>query len=408
MSIKILLFYLLLLLLLILRFSLFYSNAKIYKEGESVNFQTKILTDPKNYLNYQTVYVNIDPANKVLIKTNPSPTLYYGDNIKVSGNLKVILLKNKTKIYALNYPKIELKNEKSSSILAVIFSVRQRIINIFQNSLDQKSAGLMLGIVFGIKTNLPQDFSDQIKIAGVTHVIAASGMNVTMVCAFLFYLFSVFLKRQWAIAFAISGILIYSIISGFQASIIRAAIMGIIAFSAQALGRQQHGTNSLIITGFIMLFAFPQFLFDSGFQLSFASTLGLLYLPQLFKKFENSLTSDLITTLSAQISTLPILLTSFGNYSIFSVLVNALILWTVPILMILGGIAAIAGLIFEPLGRAFLLLTVPLLIFFEKVVSFFAQFGSTLNFTSIPWEFGVSYYLFLLSIFIWRSKQRKF
>lgn len=384
--------------ILVLRLFFFYSNVHKYQDLEKISFTTQILSSPKQYFNYQTIYVSIDDLEKVLIKTDLSKEFNYGDYVNFTGTLKVLVLKDKSTIFTMNNPKIEAESRENLSFLSNIYNLRQRIINNFKSNLDSKSAGLMLGIVFGIKDNLPKEFVNQIQITGVMHVIAASGMNVTMVSGFLFYLFAFLFKRQVAVILSILGILFYTALAGFEASIIRAAIMGIIVFSAQIIGRQQYSFIALLITAFVMLFAFPKYLFDVGFQLSFMATIGLLYIPQLFKRFQNDFTEVIIVTICAQIATLPILLINFGNYSIFSVLANALVLWTVPILMILGSISTLFSFIFAPLASLFLYLCLPFLLFFEKTVEFFARFGSTFNLASIPWQFGVAYYLFLLSI----------
>lgn len=398
-------FYIFLASILILRLFFFYSNTHKYQNLEKISFTTQILSSPKQYFNYQTIYVSIDDLEKVLIKTDLSREFNYGDYVKFSGTLKTLVLKNNSVIFTMNNPKIEPKSRENLSFLTNIYSLRQRIISNFKSNLDVKSSGLMLGIVFGIKDNLPKDFVNQIQITGVMHVIAASGMNVTMVSGFLFYLFALLFKRQVAVILSIIGILFYTALAGFEPSIVRAAIMGIIVFSAQIIGRQQYSFIALLITGFIMLFAFPKYLLDIGFQLSFVATLGLLYIPSLFKRFQNDFTEIIIVTVSAQLATLPILLINFGNYSIFSVLANTFVLWTVPILMILGSISTLFSFISTQAASFFLYLCLPFLLFFEKTVEFFAGFGSTFTLNSVPWQFGVAYYLLLLSLFVSRQKR---
>ncbi|HUD09572.1 MAG TPA: ComEC/Rec2 family competence protein, partial [Patescibacteria group bacterium] len=230
------------------------------------------------------------------------------------------------------------------------------------------------------------------------HVIAASGMNVTMVSGFFFYLFSLLLRRQLAVFLSVAGIIFYDFLTGFQASIVRASIMAALAFSAQILGKQRDGLYILFLTGLVMLLWQPNYLTDVGFQLSFASTAGILVIPRLLKRFENGITADLITTFSAQIATLPILVSGFGVYSIWSVVVNALVLWTVPILMILGGFAAILTFIFEPLTQLLLYLCLPFLLFFEAVANFFARLSGSVSLQNVPWQLVVGYYLILGAI----------
>ncbi len=398
-------FYVFLILILSVRLIFFYSNQKTYTKGERVSFITQVNSNPKEYSSYQTLYLKLDPISKVLIKTDTDKKFYYGDYIKVTGNLDILVLNDDTRIFTLNYPQIETNFRENNPALALVYNIRQKIVDNFRSNLDPVSSGLMLGIVFGIKENLPKDFLKNIQVTGVMHVIAASGMNVTMVSAFLFYLFASFLKRQLAISFSILGIVFYTAIAGFEPSIVRAAVMGIIVFSAQILGRQQYSLHTLLVTAFLMLFISPQLFTNTGFQLSFAATFGLLYIPDIFKKFQNSFTESFITTISAQIATLPILMGNFGNYSLFSILVNGLVLWTIPLLMVLGAVAAFFSFVFPPLASFFLYLCLPFLYFFEVIVEFFAGFGETVAVQAFPIAFVLSYYLFLLSFLTFKYKK---
>ena len=405
---SLIIFYVFLVLILSFRLYTFYSNQKTYAKGQEVSFETQILSFPKNHVYYQTVYVSLDKTTKVLIRTDLERQLNYGDYIKVSGSLDILLLNDRTTIFTLNNPKIEADLRENNPFLSATYFIRQKIIDNFNKNLDPVSSSLLLGIVFGIKGNMPKDFLEKIQISGVMHVIAASGMNVTMVSGFLFYLLGSLVKRQIAITLSIFGVIFYTALAGFEPSIIRAALMGIIVFSAQILGRQQYSLHTLLITAFLMLFLWPQFLFDNGFSLSFTATAGILYIPLLLKKFKNQFTEVFITTTSAQIATLPILVTNFGNFSLLSILVNGLVLWTVPILMILGSIAAFFVFIFSPISKLFLYLCLPFLYFFEKTVYFFGSFGPTFNFENIPWQFSISYYFFLISLVFFLNKSSTF
>ncbi|HYM65594.1 MAG TPA: ComEC/Rec2 family competence protein [Candidatus Sulfotelmatobacter sp.] len=393
-----------LIVLLTVRLFSFYLSRPIHKDGEAVSIQTTLLDEPKNAYNYQTFWIQDKSGQRILVKTKSSIIYSYGDNLKVSGNLKIRVL-NKNSLVTLNNPQIVLEKPSGASFLAVSGFIRQRIIGFFQNSLNSNDSSLMLGIVFGIKQDFSRNFLNNLKTVGVMHVIAASGMNVTLVGGFIFYAFSQVLKRQKAIVVSVLFILFYAFLAGFQASIIRASIMYIASISAEILGKQKYSQYALFLTGFLMLFSSPAFLLDIGFQLSFASTLGILVIPKFLNFGKNPFSQDLSTTVSAQIATFPIILSSFSIYSFWSVLVNVFVLWTVPILMIMGGLATIISFIYEPVAKIILYLCIPLLYYFEKIVSIFAGFGGSISFQDFPWQFFVSYYLFLLTLLIFFSQK---
>ena len=134
----------------------------------------------------------------------------------------------------------------------------------------------------------------------------------------------------------------------------------------------------------------------------------MFFLNQKLKRIlkKSIIGEDLATTLSAQIFTLPILLVNFGNYSLVSVLVNTIVLWVVPIIMIIGGLAAALALIIEPLGTIILYLSIPFLLYFEKMVEIFSKFGSQFEINSLPVLVICGYYFILISITLF-LKQKK-
>ncbi|MFH1536218.1 MAG: ComEC/Rec2 family competence protein [Patescibacteria group bacterium] len=394
-----------LLLILALRFFFLYHNRSKLYNGQEVSFEETLLGEPQISGQFQKFSANYANGERISITIPRYPEFGYAQTLKITGTIKSQLLKNGNVIITMFLPKIEaVQNYENLTtfpikfILAVTSFVRQNMISLFEKTLPPTSASLLLGIVFGIKGEMPTDFLDNLRMSGVMHVIAASGMNVTMTGGFLFAVFSVLLKRRMALLVSIFGLIFYAVLSGLQPSILRATIMGILVFSAQILGRQTLASYALILAGYIMLFISPLLLFDIGFQLSFLSTLGILYLKPFFGK--SVFIDDVSTTFSAQIMTLPVLLSNFGSYSLLSVLVNALVLWTVPFLMILGALGAIFGMVAGFAGQLFLYLSFPLLLYFEKVVDFFAKLGGLISIATLPWQIIFGYYVIIFSAVI--------
>lgn len=415
-----------LLLLLSLRFFFLYHNRSKLYNGQEISFETTLLAEPQILGKYQRFSADYPNGERISILIPRYPELHYAQTLKISGpvkfyrseqlngvsTLKTQLLKDEKTVITMSFPKIEVvkDNEKKQlfpiePVLAVTSSIRQNIITFFAKTLPPTPSSLLLGIVFGIREGMPEEFMDSLRISGVMHVIAASGMNVTMVGGFLITVFSAVFRRRMALVASIFGLLFYSVLSGLQPSILRATIMGILAFSAQILGRQSLPFYSLLLAAYSMLFISPNTLFDIGFQLSFLSTFGILYLKPLFGK--SFIVDDISTTFSAQIMTLPILLSNFGSYSLLSVLVNALVLWTVPFLMILGALGAIFGMLAGLVGQLFLYLSFPLLLYFEKVVDFFAKLGGLINIASLPWQIVFGYYTIIFAAVIFFRKRLK-
>lgn len=420
-----------LLFVLLLRFYFFNLNKPLYLDGQHVKFHTTLTSDPQIVGNQQRIYANLATGERILVITSLIPEFHYADTVIVDGSIRILpraggfqprapkkrsyRASSRNNILLMYFPKIEVGKEKSR--LAIISSLRQKLISIFSKSLHSSSSSLLLGIVFGIKEQMPKDFKDNLRASGVLHVIAASGMNVTLIGGFLSSLFTYFLRRQLAVLLSIIGILFYAMLAGLEPSIVRASIMGILVFSSQILGRQNMASNGLFIAGFLMLFVSPSLLSDVGFQLSFMATLGLLYIKPLLEQnlkfkaiIEKSFVgSGITTTIAAQLATMPILLVNFGSYSIWSVLVNGLVLWTIPSLMVIGAAGGLVGLVFMPFGKFIIYLSYPFLLYFEKIVNIFGQIGGILVIRELPWSIIVGYYSILASsvLFFGRKALKK-
>lgn len=379
-----------LILLLTARIYFFLQTKPHYKQNQEISLKTTLFSEPQIKEKVQRFYVD-----DILIITPRFPEYHYGQTIELSGILQERVLDNKKQVLTLYFPNI--KKYPASNGLALIALVRQKITTVFKNTLSNTEASLILGIIFGFKENLPKELVDSLRTSGTLHVVAASGMNVSMVGSFLSSVFGVLFRRQIALIFSIFGILFYALLSGFEPSIIRASIMGIISFSALILGRQNLAILSLALVGYLMILFSPGMVLNVGFQLSFLATLGLIIIKPKFGKL-SLFGDDLTTTLSAQLATFPILLSAFGNYSPFSIFANALVLWTIPPIMVLGGLASVFSFFLEPLAKLLLLFCLPLVLFFEQIILFFNSFGTGVVIEKLPLTILIGYYLLLTSI----------
>ncbi len=392
-----------LLVVLISRFFFVLHSAKTYHDGEVVTIKTLLLSDIDNYNKNSSLIINLPdsfPPQRVNLVFPAGNNIHYGQHLIITGTIKFKMLDNGNTVISMYFPKFTIVPTMTDVLFSPLYLLRKNIIKGYQLKLSDIDSSLLLGIVFGIKENMPKAFSQQLRATGVTHVIAASGMNVTMVAGFLIAMFSKFFKRKPAIIFSLFGLFLYALFSGLQPSILRATIMGMCLFSSQLFGKQYKGWYILFLTGWIMLLFSPLLLFDIGFQLSFLSTLGIIFIQPLFKD-NNLLTEDLATTISAQIATVPIMVVNFGQYSMLSILVNGLVLWTIPPLMLLGSLAAFVGLFLPFLEKIILFGAMPFLWFFETIISFFASLPGLLVISTNSIFLIMGYYLVAVAIIIY-------
>lgn len=217
---------------------------------------------------------------------------------------------------------------------------------------------LAAGMLWGGSEGLSRQTKEAYRRVGLLHIVAASGYNVTLVTGWILSACLIWLSRRWALGMTMLGVVIYMAIAGWQPSIIRAGIMSILAMTGLILGRERDAKWLLILTGAVMLAWNPKLISDIGFQLSFAATWGILVFLNTSSsvsllgrekeegRVRSAFVADLKTTLAAQAMTTPLILHHFGNLSVISPLVNAVLLWTVPLIMQITA----AGLVWGPIN----------------------------------------------------------
>lgn len=291
------------------------------------------------------------------------PEVSYGDSVVVEGVVQEGMLEDA----------ILIEHKETSSAL---YKVRNKILSFYQESLPEPHASLISGVVLGSKSGMSDSFWESLKSSGTAHVVVASGMNVTLIGGFVLNTLVNAVDRKKAIIGVLLSVWIYALLAGFDAPIIRAAIMGSIAFSAQILGRLNNAIRALVLSAFVMLILNPLWIRDVGFQLSFMATLSLILFESKVERLiyfvPNIIRQDLSTSLAAQIGVAPLLLYYFKTFNILSPFINAVVLWTIPLMTILGMIAGVVGLFIPTLGKIVLFITYPLSSWFVMIVGLVA------------------------------------
>lgn len=329
----------------------FYTLDHSFKEGDRVRITDSIQEDPLLIEGRQRIV--IDGVKAYLPRF---PEFQYGDRVVIEG----VAAKGKVGWY-LKDPEIAYQNGQKG-IGQSFLGLRERILESFGKFLPEPHASLLKGIVLGTKSSLNSEFFEALRKTGTLHVVVASGSNIAIFAGGLLGFLSILLGRKRAIWPALALVWLYVFLVGWQPPIVRAGIMGSIAFLAQSLGKEFDAWRALLISAGGMLLIEPQWLFDLGFQLSFAATAGILSITPIINRFFRrirerdigiikGMKENFATSLGAQIAVTPILLFSFGQISLIGPLVNVLILWTVPFIMIGGMVIALLGLLFEPLGQ---------------------------------------------------------
>lgn len=302
-------------------------------------------------------------GGKVLVTTTPQAKNNYGESIRISGKLETpkegadFSYKNylaKDDIFStMNKPKIELlRQDQGNPVYAVLYSIRKKLEEQINLLFPEPYSSLMAGLLLGIKKTIPPDFLQDLQQTGLTHIIALSGFNITIIISFIAGFLLKGAGKKTRFGTAIGFVVLFTLMVGAAASILRAAIMGIIAIVAVSQGRQSDGLNLLLLALVIMITLHPiSMLLDIGFQLSFLATLGLILLTEpvghMLRHAPSRLgiRETLTTTIAAQIMVLPVILLNFEQVSIISPVSNLLILWILPLSMLFGTLAVVASLL---------------------------------------------------------------
>lgn len=281
-------------------------------------------------------------TGKILLyfkKDSAIPSLQYGSQIIITKPLQPI--KNNGNPGALNYTRvclfggithqcflsdkdyIILPQKNSNPFQKFIFSVRDASLIIIKKYVPgDKEQGLAEALLIGYRNDLDRDLVQAYSNTGVVHIIAISGLHIGLIYGLLLYIFSFFKRRKipaWIKAISIIFILwMFTLVAGAAPSILRATVMFTFLIIGDSLKQKANPYNSLASSAFLLLAFNPFFLWDVGFQLSYAALFGIIafhknmYTLFFFKnKLLNAFWNLNAVTLSAQLFTLPIVLYHF-------------------------------------------------------------------------------------------------
>ena len=396
----------------------FYSNSFYFTSQKIIPLEIKGLITKIINTEPHLLFVVHNSLGNFLVQAYPTLILKEGEEIVFLGKgkeptaLPTYFQKEKIVAY-YSYPQI-ISIGESNSFYGKLLKIKNNLVNQVKFFLPQKEATFLAGLLFGVKNNFSSDFNLAMKKSGTTHLVALSGYNISIVVVFFMMIFTFFLPRFLSVLGSVLGVIIFVLMTGAESSVVRAAIMGILILFANEKGHLFDVRNIIILSAFLMLIFNPYLLvFDVGFELSFLALVGIVYLkPLLFYQTqkEKAQTENFFNwkdaiqeTISAQVLVFPLLLNTFGYFSLVSILSNALILWLIPITMFLGFLSVGAGLIFKFLGMIFSWLVFPLL----KIETFIIEFFGSLNF-GLQWKanfwFFVLYYLILGILILWPRK----
>ncbi|MDO4773644.1 MAG: ComEC/Rec2 family competence protein [Candidatus Saccharibacteria bacterium] len=311
--------------------------------GQTVQLSGRVLEDPDVDKRGQTLLrlgdIQVQGRNlpgKVWVVTAKNQTIKRSDIVTIEGKMSEGFAAFAGRISRAKVVKVERPTPGDVAV-----GVRDWFSERVRRHLSEPAAALGMGFLTGLRRALPTDLNEALQIAGLTHVIVASGYNLTILVRLSRRLF-VKLSKYLATLSAGLMVLSFMALTGMSPSMSRAGLVAGLSLAVWYYGRQTHPLVLLPFAAAVTLLINPSYAWgDLGWQLSFAAFAGVMLLAPLLhayffgKKPPGTVRQIFGETLSAQIMTLPLLVLAFGTVSNVALIANMLILPFIPLAMLL-------------------------------------------------------------------------
>lgn len=375
--------------------------------GQKVAVQGEVLGDSVYGKNSQVDFVIgslqlLEPdkrslAGKIRLSGFGIRMAYKGDTVKAYGKLYPGLGSYQGRI---SYAKIQTLNSSHNWLN----DGARRFSAGMQNALPEPQASFALGLLVGQRNTLPDIISHQLIMVGLVHIVAVSGYNLTVLVRATQRLG--LRSKYQRLILSLGLILAFVLVTGFSASIVRAAAVSVLSLIAWFYGLRIRPAVLIAFAAALTAFFNPFYIWgDLGWYLSFLAFFGIMVIApavsaRLFRSPPKMLTSVVLETLSAEIMTLPLIMMSFSQLSLISLAANALVVPLVPFAMLLSAVAAGAGAVIPQFAGWLAWPARMLLTYMLDVVHLLASIPSIFIHRSISIGYMLSLYGLVLAVLI--------
>ena len=415
-------------------------HLQFYNDKGTVEIEGIVCNEPESrntasILRFSASEIQIDDAKrdisgKALIHVPRYYTYHYGDILKVTGKLETPpqfddfdykgYLARQGIYSVINYPEIEtLDTGRGFKPLAWIYSLRNRLSQSMSLALPEPQASLAQGILLGLRGNIPYSLNQAFSRTGTAHVLAISGINITIVIGMLLAAGIWIFGKRYSIYIwlALIAIWLYALVTGMHPPVVRGAVMGSMFLLAEYLGRQRSASTALAFAAAVMVGIEPQVLWDASFQLSFLAMAGLIFISPYLQAWGrkgvtaavgkegtaaslcNFVADSFAVTLAAILATWPVIAYYFDVVSFVGLPATFFALLALPGIIITSALVAGAGLLAPFLAQALGWIAWLFLSYFILVIQAFDALPfSSAKLSSIHiWQIWI-YYAFLAAI----------
>ncbi len=407
---------------------------------------------------YQEVYlkqVQILPEGKektmiswLVYKDKDFTPLYNGDLLTIQGKLSLcerarnpgnydeyLSYQAKNIYYKLQKGIIINRVITKNLIYIGIAKIKKRVTLVYDAVLTESDGAILKAMVLGDKSALDADIKTLYQKAGISHILAISGLHISMIGLLLFSLLKkAGIHHNLASVLCILLIYLYGILTGFSVSTNRAVVMMVLSLTAVLVSRTYDSMSAIALSGFLILCQQPFQLFQCGFQLSFLAVISAVWfypacheflaewmepltkqmeykekmeafsLSVVFWKLGRKIGKALLASSAIQLITLPVLMWFYFEFPVLSPFLNLLVLPFTSLLMILALLIALTGCFFLPLASLFAGGVHYILFFYQVLCCLFHNIPYNMQITGRPKGWQVFFFYILILVFTFSVK----
>ncbi len=372
--------------------------------------EAKIISSPQIKDTYQVISIRPLESNSdmfdVQIRVPLYPRYAIGETVRLSGKVTTptvlpphgdaksfdygAYLATKNIGSEMMFPKVEVLDTDAHTVSEYLGRWKGNLISRSEHFISSPASALASGMLFG-NSSMSKEVTDMFRIAGLSHIVVLSGFNIAIVIASILFVFA-FIPLIARILLASFFVIMFVLMVGVEASVLRATAMAFIALLSTLAGRAYVAKQALILSLLTIIFYSPNsLLHDVSLHLSFLATAGIVYasgtLRKIIERYSSrpSFTELATTTCAAYLATLPYVCYTFGTVSMYALLSNLITLPFVPLAMLMSFITVCLSYISETLALGAGYIDTLILNFILAI----ARLANTLPFSSISFSLSL-------------------
>lgn len=298
---------------------------------------------------------------------------------------------------------IEVTDSSYRPIQEALENGKSKFIRSLYDICDDSTAGLFAAILLGDKSDLSEDTKKLYQKNGIAHMLAVSGLHVSIIGLSVYRLLRKRFSYQVSGSISVFLLLCFGIMTGGGAATMRAVIMFVVLIGSEILGRSYDGITSLSLTGVLLLLDNPYYLYQCGFQLSFAAISAISIVTPIICNIlgiKSKIGKTLCFNLCITMMTSPMIAFYYYELPTYSILVNLLTVPLVTLVTVSGGIGGFLGIFYHGAGTFFIGIGYYILKLYEWICTIGVKMPNSVIITGRPGIAKLACYYGVLIIFL--------